>query len=343
MVSPKRILHICNLNLFRQGQSYYSTDWKIRNGLIANGHHVYDFCYRDVARWENMFRTTRFGISKMNKRLLETIENYQPDLILFGHCELVQPETIIHMRKTYPQMRMAQWYVDSIVFDDKRQQLADRSRYMDMVFTTTGGELLQNLKAEHNRVAFFPNMVDGSIESFRNHEHDDLPLDFLFCGRDYNLSRTKRIEKLIQALPELKTEVWGCLGNPPLTGYAFYKKLSQASSSLNLSHVEDVPFCTSGRMTQLLGNGLLTFTPETPGMRTLFSPEEVIYYQEDKDLIEKIQFYAKNRDERWKVAKRGWERAHGSYNVKRVTQFMVEAIYEVPFSEQYEWQSECYC
>lgn len=342
MVTPKKILHICNLNLFRHGQSYYSTDWKIRNGLIQNGHHVYDFSYREVARWENPFRTTKFGVSKMNKRLLETIDRYDPQLILFGHCELVHPETIISMRKNYPHIRMAQWYVDSLVFPEKRQQLADRSKYMDMVLTTTGGELLESLKTSDNRVAFFPNMVDASIESSRNHEKDNLPIDFLFCGRDYNSDRTQRIKKLISALSELKCEVWGCLGNPPLTGNDYYKKLSEAASSLNLSHVEDVPFCTSGRMTQLLGSGILTFTPETPGMRTLFSPEEVIYYDKDEDLLEKIKFYGQNKDKLRQIAANGWKRAHQSYSVQRVTKFMLEAIFNEPFSEEYEWMAECY-
>ncbi len=343
MVSPKKILHICNLNIFRHGQSYYSTDWKIRNGLIRNGHHVYDFSYREVARWENPFRTTRFGVKKMNKRLFETIDKYDPDLILFGHCELVQPETIVSIRKKYPNTRMAQWYVDSLVYPEKRQQLADRSRYMDMVLVTTGGELLESLKSEKNRVAFFPNMVDGAIESSRNHESDNLPIDFLFCGRDYNSDRTERIKRLIDSLPDLNCEIWGCLGNPPLTGKSYYKKLSEAASSLNLSHVEDVPFCTSGRMTQLLGCGLLTFTPETPGMRTLFSPEEVIYYNKDEDLLEKIRHYCQNPDQLKNIASNGWHRAHHSYNVKRVTQFMLETIFDEPFTEDYEWKSECYC
>lgn len=343
MVSPKRILHICNLNIFRYGKSYYSTDWKIRNGLIQNGHHVYDFSYREVARKESPFGTTRFGIRRMNRRLLETIERLNPELILFGHCELVQPETIVALRKNNPHIHIAQWYVDSLVFPQKRQQLADRSQHMDMVLTTTGGELLESLKNDTNRVAFFPNMVDASIESYKNHENSALPIDFLFCGRDYNSDRTDRIKRLISNLPELKSEVWGCLGNPPLTGHAFYQKLSQAASSLNLSHVEDVPFCTSGRMTQLLGNGILTFTPETPGMRSLFSPEEVIYYSKDDDLIDKIKYYAANQDNLQKIAGNGWKRAHESYSVKRVTKFMMEAIYDEPFSEEYEWKSECYC
>ncbi|MBU1564525.1 MAG: glycosyltransferase [Proteobacteria bacterium] len=342
MISPKRILHICNLNLFRHGQSYYSTDWKIRNGLIQNGHHVYDFCYRDVARWENPFRTTKLGINRMNRRLFETIGRYAPELILFGHCELVHPDTIAKIRSDNPHIAMAQWYVDSIVFDDKRKQLAERSKLMDMVLLTTGGALLASLKSERNRVAFFPNMVDGGIESYRNHEIDDLPIDFLFCGRDYNSARTERIKRVVEGLPQFKTETWGCLGNPPLTGHDFYRKLSQATSSLNLSHVEDVPFCTSGRMTQLLGNGLLTFTPETPGMRTLFSPEEVVYYESDDDLLEKIHYYLEHQKELKTIAAAGWQKAHGSYNVKRVTQFMMEAIYDQPFSDDYEWQNECY-
>lgn len=344
MLSPKRILHVCSLNLFRYGQSFYSMDWKIRNGLIRNGHHVYDFNYREVAKWENPFRTSRFGTGKMNKRLLQTVAGYMPDLILFSHSELVSPETIELLRHDFPHVRLAQWYVDSIAFPEKRMQLVERGRLMDVVFATTGGELLRGLKSEDNRVAFFPNICDSAIESHKNFETDELPLDFLFCGRDYSAQRSGRIKELVTELgkKKLRCEVWGCLGNPVITGNAYFSKLAEAASALNLSHADDVAWYSSDRMTQLAGCGILTFTPDTPKMKTLFSENEVVYFSDDAELFEKLVYYAENVEERREIAANGHIRCHGSYNAERVTKFMLEAIYQHPFSEQYEWCEEWY-
>lgn len=337
---PKRILHVANFNFFRFATSFYASDRKIQNGLIRNGHHVFEFSYREVTRWENPFRTSKFGASKMNARLLETIATYQPELILFGHSETIFPETFRLIRKRFPEIPMALWYVDSFIFPEKKQQLTERAALVDTVFTTTGGELLRSLKTPDNRVAFFPNIADPGIEKSCNFKEKKLPLDFLFCGRDYNPERTKRIRNLMAAVGQLKTETWGCLGNPPLTGQAYYDKLYQAAASLNLSHREDIPFYTSGRMTQLTGCGLLTYTPETPGMERLFSQDEVVYYKSDQDLVDKILYYAKADDERTRIAENGWRKAHTSYSPERVTRFMMETIFSEPYSASYEWLSE---
>lgn len=336
---PIRILHVGNFNFFRYGTSFYSTDWKIQNGLIRNGHMVFPFCYREVTRWENFFRTSRLGQDRMNKKLLECAEIFQPELILFGHSETVSPETISLLRKRFPQTRFAMWYVDSIAFPEKQQQLKARAERMDWVFVTTGGELLMELKSEGNHVAFFPNIADASIERNRNFEkrREDLKLDFLYCGRDYSKARTSRVKSILENLPDLRREVWGSLGNPPLTGQAYHDKLAEAAMSLNLSHREDIPLYTSGRMTQLTGSGLLTFCPETPGLDILFGGDEVVYYNDDKDLVEKINYYASHDEERMAIAKKGWEKVHGSFNPQRVTRYLLESVFDEPHREPCEW------
>ena len=64
---------------------YYSGNHKISNGLIRNGHNVYDFSYRDIARKEALLKIKSLGITKMNQRLIETVSAVQPDLLLLGH------------------------------------------------------------------------------------------------------------------------------------------------------------------------------------------------------------------------------------------------------------------
>lgn len=338
-MKPRRILHVGNFNFFRYGASFYATDWKIQNGLVRNGHMVLPFSYREVVRWENFLRTSRLGQGRMNRRLVENVEIFRPELILFGHSETIEPETISFLRKRFPQTRFAMWYVDSIVFPEKRNQLKIRAERMDWVFVTTGGEHLKELKSEGNRVAFFPNIADSSIERSRNFEkgREDLELDFLYCGRDYSKARTSRIKSIVESLPDLRREVWGTLGNPALTGQAYYDKLAEAAMSLNLSHREDIPMYTSGRMTQLTGCGILTFCPKTPGIDLLFREDEVVYYDQDKDLIEKIKYYATHDEERMNTARKGWERVHVSFNPERVTRYMLESVFGEFHGDRYEW------
>lgn len=339
-MNPVRILHVANHNFFKYGSSFYLTERKIQNGLIRNGHFSFEFSYREVARWENFFHSSKMGLKKMNQRLLEAVEIVRPEVILFGHCELVLPETFINIRRQNPHINQALWYADSYVFPQKYKQLSERAALVDTVFTTTGGDLLRSLKKNNNRVAFLPNISDRSIERLRNFEKNDLPVDFIYCGRDYNPERTERLRKVIAALAGIKSEVWGCLGKPALTGQAYYDKLSQAALSLNLSHKDDIPFYTSSRLAQLVGCGLLTLCPKTPGMDILFGEDEVIYYQSDEDLIDKIIYYIGHQEERKRIAEKGWTRAHSSYSPERVTQFMMETIFHQRYSQDYEWLSQ---
>lgn len=338
-MKSKRILHVANFNFFRYGQSFYATDWKIQNGLTRNGHMVFPFSYRDVTRWENFFRTSRMGQGKMNQRFVRCAEIFQPDLILFGHSESIRPETISLLRKRFPGTRFAMWYVDSLAFPKKLEEARRRAECMDWFFATTGGELLEKVKSGDNKIAFFPNIVDSSIEKNRNFEkkREELGLDFLYCGRDYSKVRTSQVKSIVESLSGLRCEVWGSLGNPPLTGQVYYEKLSEAAMGLNLSHREDITMYTSDRMAQLTGCGLLTFCPKTPGLQRLFREDEVVYYDHARDLVKKIQHYAAHDEERMSMAERGWKRAHTSFNSKRVTRFILETVFGEPHSEVYEW------
>ena len=107
--------------------------------------------------------------------------------------------------------------------------------------------------------------------------------------------------------------------------------------SLNLSHREDIPMYSSDRIAQLTGCGLLVFCPKTPGMNLLFKENEVVYYDQDDDLIEKIKYYAVHDEERMATAKRGWERAHNSFNSQRVTRYILDTVFNEPHGEAYEW------
>ena len=258
-----RILHVANFNLKKYGADLYATDRKISAGLIRCGHAVYDFSYRDICRNESPLRTTRFGGAGLNRKLIKACDNLQPDILLLGHSELITKKTLAEIRHSHPTMRVGLWYVDALFHREKASHILARRELIDVLFATTGGELLKEYGPGGSRTAFIPNMVDNSVETGQAFARTNWNYDFLFCGRDGNdLERRAFIQKLYDETSSfLHPTFRGCLGQPPLTGAAYIELLSQTRMGLNLSRRNDVYLYSSDRLAQLLGNGLLTFCP----------------------------------------------------------------------------------
>ncbi len=339
-----RIVHVANFNTFKYGATYYAPDRKLSNGLIRNGHFVHDFSYRDICRSESPFKTTKLGTTKLNRRLVETCQAIKPDLMLLGHSELITAETLKTIKSAHENMKIAMWYVDPLFHSDQTTHIFNRLEWVDTFFATTGGEELKKFSRPHNKVAYFPNPVDPSIDSYRNFDSSNLEYDFIFCGRDYGEPERKRfLSGLFGELEKnIRCEVRGALNNPLVFGHAFMELLSKSKMGLNYSRRNDVYLYSSDRIAQLTGNGLLSFSPQIPGFSSLYNDSELVYFDGLEELIEKVNYYHNHDDQRKTIAHNGWKRAHNSYNSRRITAFMLELIFEQSFSEQYEWVEEVY-
>ena len=52
------------------------------------------------------------GSKKLNKKLLEVISNYVPDVLVLGHADLIKIETLHYIKQNYPSIKMCQWFLD---------------------------------------------------------------------------------------------------------------------------------------------------------------------------------------------------------------------------------------
>lgn len=339
-----RILHVSNFNYGMYGARFNaSVAPKISDGLIRLGHLVVPFSHRDVARYEAPFRAKRWGTGKMNQRLIEACINVEPDLICLGHSELVRWETLAEIRERFPSLKIILWYHDALWDTHKLGHIHARLPYLDAVFVSTGGEPMHQFKAAGNAVGFFPPPVDSSIERRRNFQLSDLAIDLLFCGRANRKDSDDRasfMESLRDRLDGIRFDLNGMFGTPLVFGADYDRKLGASRMALNYSRQNDYYMHSSARLWQLIGNGLLTFTPRVPGMERLFTPEEVIYFDQLDDLVEQVQRFHKDDAARCRVAEAGWRRAHGSYSVERVCRYMIETVYDEPYSEPYEWADQ---
>jgi len=339
-----RILHVANFNTHKYGTDLYATDRKISAGLIRNGHFVYDFSYRDICRNESMWRTTKLGNKKVNRRLVEACDNLHPDLLLLGHSELIEARTLALVRSRRPRMKVALWYVDALFHAQKMHHVEERLPHIDMLFATTSGPYLAAYARETTIAAFIPNPVDSGVETGRAFARQTYNHDFIFCGRDSNDPERQAFMTRLQqdTVQRLRSGFRGCLGQPPLTGAAYLDFLGSAKMGLNISRRNDVELYSSDRIAQLLGNGLLTFCPRVPGFDRLFTEEEIVYFDTIDDLLEKIFYYHKHDTERRTIAEKGWKKVHAACSSERVTRYMLELLFHQRSSSDYEWRDEVF-
>ena len=99
-----RILHVTNFNERHDGRLFFNTGRRINNGFIRLGHSVLEFSDRDIVRHYKSFKD-HTGSKALNHKLINTVYNYKPDLLIFGHADLVKPETIANLKDNYRDLK----------------------------------------------------------------------------------------------------------------------------------------------------------------------------------------------------------------------------------------------
>ena len=106
-----KILHVTNFNERHNGRLFYNTGKRINNGFIRLNHSVLEFSDRDIVSYYRKINDLD-GSKKLNNKLIEVISNYLPDLIVLGHADLIKRDTITFIKKTYPNIKVCQWFLD---------------------------------------------------------------------------------------------------------------------------------------------------------------------------------------------------------------------------------------
>lgn len=329
-----KIVHCANFSESKYGAVYYSIDRKLTNGLIRNGHFVYDFSYREIAKNATFFKSKKLGLAKVNIALLETLKNIKPNLLLLGHSELITIETLKIAKQTYPEMKIAMWWVDPF---ERIAHIPERLALIDNFFATTGNNYLEHLFGSDTRanLSFFPNVCDLSIEVESSKDINKYDYDLLYIGREDD--RRKEFLDYIKSLHNILIGVFGQTKKNLLIGSHYYEMIQKTKIALNYSRFNDIELYSSDRIIQLTASGVMVMTPRIPQFERLFAEEEVVYFENKEEFREKLNYFLTHDDERKKIAFNGYQKAHNAYNNTRVVKFMLEMIYNAPMSEPYEW------
>ncbi|MDB2381461.1 glycosyltransferase [Alphaproteobacteria bacterium] len=328
--TPLSIVHCANFSEKRYGQVYYSTDRKISNGLLRNGHFVQNFSYRDVARNERALGIKKVGIKRMNERLIKTVNTLSPDLLLLGHSELVQNDTLKEIKKQHPDIKLAMWWVDWLPnMLKKRAFFHERLEFLDYTFLTTDPSVFAAefpIQNDKKKLVYMPNICDSSIETGKAYLNKSFDYDLVFIGRPDN-ARSKLVNVLRKEIADINLGVFGQTKETLLLGENYISVLSKSFMALNYSRDNSIPLYSSDRIIHSTGNGCLTHTPGTPKMREIFSEDEVVYFHNLEQLIENIRDSLNDKDRALEIARNGHRKAHEKYNSKIITNQILEVIF----------------
>ena len=110
---------------------------------------------------------------------------------------------------------------------------------------------------------------------------------------------------------------------------------------VNLSRGDPIKYYSSDRITQLIGNGLLTFIHENTHYSNFFTNKEIIFYSNINILSEKIQKFARDDFERKKIAKLGKEKYMKYFNSTLVADYIIKNTFDLPYKKNsFMWEDK---
>jgi glycosyltransferase involved in cell wall biosynthesis len=352
---PKRIriLHVTNFNERHDGRLFFNTGRRLNNGFIRLGHSVLEFSDRDIVKhYKNLKDYT--GSKALNQKLVNTVYNYKPDMLIFGHADLVKDKTLCYLKDNYKNLKIAQWFLDPLIedgpdFNKNKSRMLDKIEYTDANFLTTSPDVL-NFLPKKKRCLFMPNPTDPSFEVLNNYANDYCSMDVFFAlshgvhrgilKRGKYDERTNFVNKLVEITPNVKFDLYGINNIQPIWADSFLKSISNEKMGVNLSRGNPIKYYSSDRITQLIGNGLLTFIHENTHYNNFFENDELIFYSNLNNLSEKIQKFAKDDSTRKKIAKKGKAKYMKYFNSTIVAEYIISNTFDIKYKKgKYMWEN----
>ena len=288
--------------------------------------------------------------NSLNKELLATFKNFNPDIVVLGHADKIHNKTLREFKTLKKDLRIIEWNVDNYFLDNTERKFLERSAFIDAFFITNADETIKSCLGVSNSISFFPNIFDSSIERLKIFENSSFDYDIFYAlsfgvgtGKikssksDYD--REVFLDFINNNCPTVKTNFFGHNGVQPVWGAEFEKQLSKSPISLNLSRKPNLKYYSSDRISQYLGNGSCIFIDINSQLEDLFSLNEVIFFDSNdmEDFQKKIEYFSINKDEAKRIAKKGWKRGHNNYNEKIITNYFLDVAFNIRPTKDYSW------
>ncbi len=331
-----RILHVTNFNERHDGRLFFNTGRRLNNGFIRLGHSILEFSDRDIQKYYKSYKDIT-GAKALNNKLKKTCYNYKPDLIVLGHADLISKETLGELKDDYPNLKISQWFLDPLNkygpdYLRNKNRILDKKDFIEANFITTSPDVLKFLPNNIGNY-FIPNPADPSFESLNNF-NKNCNMDVFFAlshGVHRGVLKSGKfddrsifIKKLVEITKNVKFDIYGLKKVQPIWADHYFKTISNSKMGINLSRGDPIKYYSSDRITQIIGNGLVTLIDEKTQYNDFFNKNEMVFYKNIEDLSEKIIKISADEKLRKKIGRKGKEKYLKYFNSTLVAKFIIE-------------------
>ena len=287
------------------------------------------------------------------KKLINTVYNYRPDLLIFGHADLIKGETLAYLKDNYKNLRIAQWFLDPLVkngpdYNKNKSRILDKIEFTDANFITTSPDVLKFLP-KNKPCLFMPNPTDPSFEVLNNYKNNQCSMDVFFAlshGVHRGIlkkgkydERADFVNRLVEITPNVKFDLYGINNIQPIWADSFLRSISNAKMGVNLSRGSPIKYYSSDRITQIIGNGLVTLIDQKTQYNDFFNKDEMVFYKNVSDLSEKILKLTRDDKLRRKIGMKGKLKYLKHFNSTLVAEFIINKTLAINNNKKFYWHN----
>ena len=338
-----KILHISNFNEKNNQRLFnISIATKLTNGLIRNNCDVINFSYRNYL--------SKKVFSNLDNDILDISKNYRPDLILLGHNNILKRNTLEIFKNN--KQKVALWYEDHVAnygpnWNSNLKLIEKNNDLIDNYFITTHPSVIKTtiLKKKMN---YLPIPVDENIENLKIYENKYRYKDLFFAlshGVNFGGLRKKSnderevfLKNILDKGKGINFHILGINNDEPKWNYDFYNEMMICKMSLNLSRGKPLKYASSNRIASYVGNGILTFINEKVKFQEIFSENEMVFYKNENDLIEKINDLKNDMNRINKISKNGRDKYFRIFNNQIVSDSILSKVFQRTPYYKYAWE-----
>ena len=339
-----KILHIANFdekNDFRLSNFNLAT--KISNGFIKDKFHTTNFSDRFFSQ-QNVH-------SDIDDRIINIIKNLKPTLILLGHTNSLKTETLKIIKDKFSDIKIAFWYEDSINkkgpdYIKNKTFIEKYKNYVDQYFITTDVNNIET-SIPKKKLNFIPIPASRLSENLNLYKTKNHQYDIFYAvshGVNRGVLKKNKIDErfnflklLIRESDDINYNVFGFNNVQPVWGNDFIIEMSKCRFGLNLSRGEPIKYYSSNRIATLTANGIPTLIDEKVKYSDFFSNNEMIFYKDVYDLIDKVNFYKKNERKRIQIGLNGQYKYFKIFSNKIVADYIASKTLGTKPSYNYVW------
>jgi glycosyltransferase involved in cell wall biosynthesis len=341
-----KVLHISN---FGERSDYRLSNInlanKISNGLIKENVQTFNFSDRTFSKLNNF--------SSIDDKILRIVKNIRPNLVLLGHTNSLNVETLKNIKDEFSDTKFAFWYEDSINkkgpdFEKNKLYIEKYKDYIDNFFITTEKKNV-DVSIPKNKLNYIPIPCSKFTENLNLAKVTNHMYDIFFAvshGVNRGILKKNKVDvrerfvgNLLNKSININLNFFGFNNIQPIWGDKFFYEMSKCRFGLNLSRGEPVKYYSSNRIASYVANGLPTLIDEKVQFNDFFTSNEMIFYKDVEDLIDKVNFYKKNERLRAKIGMNGKKKYFKIFNNKIVGDYILAKTLGIKPSYNFVWDN----